>query len=125
MEKQIVSTSNAPAAIGPYSQAVIGNGTLYISGQLPIDPDTGTMSDDIVCQSVQSMKNVLNIVSAAGGTAENIVKCTLFIRDMAAFGAINEKYQTFFNEAPPARAVVEVSALPKGAMIEIEAIAVL
>ena len=90
MEKAIVSTAKAPAAIGPYSQAVIGNGTLYVSGQLPIDPATGAMPEDLKAQVAQSMKNVLALVEAAGGRSRNIVKCGLFIRDMEAFREINE-----------------------------------
>ena len=125
MEKKIISTTNAPAAIGPYSQAVVGNGTLYVSGQLPIDPATGVMPESLQEQVAQSMKNVMALVEAAGGTRDNIVKCGLFIRDMASFGDINEVYKTFFEAAPPARFVVEVSALPKGAQVEIEAIAAL
>ena len=125
MEKEIISTTKAPAAIGPYSQAVVGNGTLYVSGQLPIDPATGTMPQDLKAQVAQSMKNILALVGEAGGTAENIVKCGLFIRDMNAFGEINQAYQSFFGEGAPARFVVEVSALPKGAKVEIDAIAVL
>ena len=125
MEKEIISTTKAPAAIGPYSQAVVGNGTLYVSGQLPIDPATGIMPQDLKAQVAQSMKNILALVGEAGGTAENIVKCGLFIRDMNAFGEINQAYQCFFGEGAPARFVVEVSALPKGAKVEIDAIAVL
>ena len=89
MEKAIISTTKAPAAIGPYSQAVVGNGTLYVSGQLPIDPDTGVMPEDLKAQVAQSMKNILALVKAAGGTEKNIVKCGLFIRDMNSFGAPN------------------------------------
>ncbi|MDO4339524.1 MAG: Rid family detoxifying hydrolase [Eubacteriales bacterium] len=126
MTKKIVSTAAAPAAIGPYSQAVAAQGTaLYISGQLPVDPETGLMPEKIEDQTVQSMKNLISIVKAAGGSEKSIIKCTLFIRDMEAFSRINEKYQSFFEKEPPARAVVEVSSLPKGALIEIEAVAVL
>ena len=128
MNKQSIKTSMAPAAIGPYSQGVDAAGarTVYVSGQLPIDPGTGVMAEEgIESQTLQSMKNVLAVVEAAGGTADNIVKCTLFITDMTAFAAINAQYEKFFVSVPPARAVVEVAALPKNAMIEIEAIAVL
>ena len=127
MNKQALKTSMAPAAIGPYSQGVDAAGarTVYVSGQLPIDPGTGVMAEGIESQTLQSMKNVLAVVEAAGGTADNIVKCTLFITDMTAFAAINAQYEKFFGSVPPARAVVEVAALPKNAMIEIEAIAVL
>ena len=125
MSKRIVSTANAPAAIGPYSQAVVGNQTLYISGQLPIDPATGIMPDDLQSQVRQSMKNIFALVEAAGGKPEDVVKCGLYIRDMKAFASINEAYAAFFPENPPARFVVEVSALPKDAQVEIDAIAAL
>ena len=125
MDKKIIATDKAPAAIGPYSQAVAGNGTLYVSGQLPIDPATGVMPEDLKAQVTQSMKNVIALVEQAGGTAASIVKCGLFIRDMGRFGEINEAYQVFFPAEPPARFVVEVSALPKGAQVEIDAIAAL
>ena len=125
MEKAIVSTAKAPAAIGPYSQAVLGNGTLYVSGQLPIDPATGAKPEDLKAQVAQSMRNIMALVEAAGGSGENIVKCGLFVRDMGAFGEINQAYQSFFGEGAPARFVVEVSSLPKGAKVEIDAVAVL
>lgn len=125
MNKTIIQTPVAPAAIGPYSQATVGNHTLFISGQLPIDPETGVMPDDLQAQVRQSMRNVLALVAAAGGTAENVVKCGLFVRDMGAFGKINEAYSEFFQKDAPARFVVEVSALPKGAQVEIDAIAAL
>jgi 2-iminobutanoate/2-iminopropanoate deaminase len=125
MQKIIINTDAAPLAIGPYSQAVIGNGTLYVSGQLPIDPATGTIPDSIEEQVKNSINNMLTLVKEAGGTAENIVKCGLFIKDMSLFGKINEIYQGFFKENAPARFVVEVSQLPKGAQIEIDAVAAL
>jgi len=123
MEKQIITTDKAPAAIGPYSQAVLGNRALYVSGQLPIDPVKGTMPENLEAQVEQAMNNVLALVRQAGGTAENIVKCGLFIKDMKAFSRINDVYKMFFPNDPPARFVVEVSELPKGAQIEIDAIA--
>jgi len=125
MEKKIIITTKAPAAIGPYSQAVIGNGTLYVSGQIPIDPATGIMPEGLEDQVRQSLKNVLSLVKEAGGNASNVVKCGLFIRDMNAFGRINDVYKTFFDAEAPARFVVEVSSLPRGAQIEIDAIAAL
>lgn len=123
MATSVISTQKAPGAIGPYSQAKKANGFLFVSGQLPLDPKTGSMPDNVEEQAVQSMKNVLEIVKAGGGTAEDIVRCGLYVRDMNKFGAINEEYAKFFQKDPPARFVVEVSALPKGAQIEIEAIA--
>lgn len=122
MVTKVITTTKAPGAIGPYSQAKTANGFLFVSGQLPLDPQTGTMPDSVEEQTVQSMKNVLEIVKAAGGTAEGIVRCGLYVRDMSKFGAINAEYAKFFEKDPPARFVVEVSALPKGAQIEIEAI---
>ncbi|SMC73787.1 Rid family detoxifying hydrolase [Papillibacter cinnamivorans] len=123
MSKQVIQTDKAPAAIGPYSQAIVGNGTIYVSGQIPINPETGVMPETIEQQVAQSMKNVVTLVEKAGGSTETIVKCGIFIRNMADFPKINDVYATFFTCPPPARAVVEVSQLPKGAMVEIEAIA--
>lgn len=125
MALKIISTNQAPRAIGPYSQAKEVNGLVFISGQLPIDPETGKMPESIADQTAQSMKNVIAIVKAAGGAEKDILRCGLFIRDMANFGDINTVYAKYFEEDPPARAVVEVSALPKGAMIEIEAVAMI
>lgn len=118
-----VSTPMAPSAIGPYSQAKVAGGFVFVSGQLPMDPETGKMPETIEKQTAQSMKNVLAIVKAAGGTEKSIVRCGIFVRDMGCFGNINTEYAKFFEGEPPARFVVEVSALPKGASIEIEAIA--
>ena len=118
-----VSTPLAPSAIGPYSQAKAAAGFVFVSGQLPLNPETGVMPETIEEQTIQSMKNVLAIVKAAGGSEKSIVRCGINVRDMGRFGDINEAYGRFFEEEPPARFVVEVSALPKGASIEIEAIA--
>lgn len=118
-----IATPNAPGAIGPYSQAKTAGGFVFVSGQLPLDPATGTMPEGIQAQTVQSMKNVLAIIEAAGGTAQSIVRCGIYVRDMKLFGEINAAYASFFQDEPPARFVVEVSALPKDAPIEIEAIA--
>ncbi len=123
--KTIINTTKAPAAVGPYSQATIGNNTLYISGQLPINPETSEIPETLELQVTQSMKNIMAIVEEAGATAKDIVKCGLYIRDMSQFAVINKIYSSFFTEEPPARFVIEVSALPKGADVEIEAIAVL
>ena len=123
--KERIATEQAPAAIGPYSQGVRAAGLVITSGQLPIDPATGVMPEDLKAQVAQSMKNIIALVKAAGGDETNIVKCGLFIQDMNSFGLINEAYQSFFGEGAPARFVVEVSALPKGAKVEIDAIAAL
>ena len=122
MSPNTVSTPLAPGAIGPYSQGKAAHGFIFVSGQLPLDPETGIMPKDIQDQTIQSMKNILAIVKAAGGSEKSIVRCGIFVRDMERFGDINAAYAQFFEEDPPARFVVEVSALPKGA-IEIEAIA--
>ena len=123
MNLSTIVTPNAPGAIGPYSQAKMAAGFVFVSGQLPLDPATGVMPEGIQAQTIQSMKNVLAIIQAAGGTAESIVRCGIYVRDMKLFGEVNAAYGSFFQNDPPARFVVEVSALPKNAPIEIEAIA--
>lgn len=121
---KIISTDKAPAAIGPYSQAVEANGTLYVSGQLPICPETNAFpSDDIKELTRQSLKNIGTILEVAGYTFADVVKATVFIKDMADFAKINEAYAEFLGEAKPARACVEVACLPKNAKVEIEVIA--
>lgn len=122
--KKIIATPDAPAAVGPYSQAVEANGTLYISGQLPIDPATKSMPEGIQAQTLQSLKNVEAILKAAGYTKANVVKSTVLLQDIADFGAMNEVYASFYTENPPARVAYQVAALPMGAMVEIETIAV-
>jgi len=124
--KKIINTTNAPAAIGPYSQATIHNDTLYVSGQLPIDPATGELSTGDVSEQTQLvMKNLLAIIEAAGGKAENILKATILLTDMADFAAMNAVYGSFFASEPPARICYQVTALPKGAIVEIDAIVAL
>lgn len=120
-----VSTSKAPAAIGPYSQAVdSGAGLVFLSGQLPIDPATGSFPDGGVKeQTRQSLLNVQAILDAAGLSLANVVKTTVFLADMGDFAAMNEVYAQFFSEPFPARSAVAVKALPKGALVEIECIA--
>lgn len=118
-----IATSKAPSAIGPYSQAKSAAGFVFVSGQLPVDPETGAVPEGIKAQTIQSMKNVIEIIKAAGGTEKNIMRCGIYVRDMSLFGEINDAYASFFQEEPPARFVVEVSSLPKNAPIEIEAIA--
>ena len=122
--KQIISTSKAPAAIGPYSQATEAGGFLFISGQLPIDPTTGEFAPGAVAeQTRQSMKNIGAILEEAGCSFQNVVKTTVFLQSMDDFAAMNAVYSEFFTENCPARAAVEVARLPKGALVEIEAIA--
>ena len=121
-----IHTENAPAAIGPYSQAVKAEGTIYVSGQLPVDPATGEFAgDDIKTQTKQSLTNIKNILKEAGADMENVVKTTVLLSDISDFAAMNEVYATFFTEPVPARAAFQVAAIPKGAKVEIEAVAVL
>jgi len=121
--KKIISTPNAPAAIGPYSQGTVYNGTLYVSGQLPIDPATGELVTGNIGEATRvAMENVTAIVTAAGGHMKNMLKTTILLTDMADFAAVNEAYAKFFPENPPARACYQVCALPKGAQVEIEAV---
>lgn len=121
--KKNVSTPNAPAAIGPYSQAVELNGTVYVSGQLPVNPATGTMPDGIEAQTRQSLENIGAILKEAGLGFNDIVKTTVFMADLSMFGAMNAVYAEFFPESKPARACFQVAALPKAALVEIEAVA--
>lgn len=121
---QIIHTPNAPAAIGPYSQAVKAGSMLFVSGQIPIDPATGAFAgEDIVAQSRQSLTNVKNILEAAGYALTDVVKTTVLLADIADFAAMNAVYAEFFAENCPARACFAVKDLPKGALVEIEAIA--
>lgn len=120
-----VSTEKAPAAIGPYSQAVQAGNTVYVSGQLPIDPATGAFPATIEEQTRQSLTNCKAVLEAAGAAMENVIKTTVFLSDMNNFAAMNGVYATFFEGACPARSAVEVARLPKDALVEIECIAVL
>ncbi|WP_297093238.1 RidA family protein [Thermococcus sp.] len=127
MKKETVFTEKAPRPIGPYSQGVIAEGRfLFVSGQIPINPETGELvTGDIEKQARQAIENLLAVVRAAGGSAENVVKVTVYIRDMGEYSRFNEIYEEYFSKSKPARAVVEVSNLPKGVAVEIEAIAAL
>jgi 2-iminobutanoate/2-iminopropanoate deaminase len=124
--KKIINTSKAPAPIGPYNQAVLSNNTLYISGQIPLDPSNGQLiKDDIKRETLQCMKNLEAILKAAHMSFKDVVKATIFVKDMNRFSDINEVYGSFFNpEAAPARETVEVSNLPKFVNVEISMIAV-
>jgi 2-iminobutanoate/2-iminopropanoate deaminase len=125
MMKKIISTSEAPAALGPYSQAVRVGSTIYCAGQIPLDPKTGQIvTGGIEVQTRRVMDNVTAILKAEGLTCENIVKTTIFLVDLADFQTVNEIYGSYFEQAPPARSTVQVAALPKGARVEIEAIAI-
>ena len=119
-----ISTNNAPAAIGPYSQAIVAGDFLFASGQIPINPATGNVEAiDITGQAEQSMKNVGAILEAAGASYDKVVKTTCFLADIADFAAFNEVYAKYFEEPYPARSCVEVARLPKDVAIEIEAVA--
>ena len=123
--KRIISTTGAPGAIGPYSQAVEAGGTLYISGQVPIDPATGKMVEGgITEQTTQALKNIRAILTAAGYTMNDVVKSTCLLSDMSDFKAMNEVYSQFYTADQPARAAFAVKGLPLGALIEIETVAV-
>lgn len=124
--KVVVETSAAPQAIGPYSQAIKANGFLFISGQIPINPETGQMTAvDAVAQTKQVMENLSAILKAEGLGFGELVKTTIYLTDLTDFARVNEIYGEYFESAPPARATVQVAALPKGAKVEIEAIAAL
>ena len=124
--KNIVFTADAPAAIGPYSQAVKAGNTVYLSGQIGMNPATGELvSADVKEQTAQALKNMKAVLAAAGATVDNVVKTTVFLTDMADFQAVNAVYAETFASDAPARSCVAVAALPKGARVEVEAIAAL
>ena len=124
--KKIVNTTKAPAPIGPYSQAVIANNTLYVSGQIPLNPTTGELSNaDIAAETKQVMENLKAILTEAGVSFENVVKTTIFLTDMNNFGTVNTIYGSYFTAHFPARETVQVSRLPKDVNVEISVIATL
>ena len=122
--KKVISTQKAPAAIGPYSQAIEVNGMVYTSGVIPVIPETGEIPEGSTEQAKQALTNLSNLLEAAGTSMNNVVKTTVFIKEMNDFAAINEVYATFFEGEFPARSCVEVARLPKDVMLEIEAIAI-
>lgn len=122
--KNIISTEKAPGAIGPYSQAVRSDNMLFLSGQLPINSDTGLMPKTIEEQTGQSLENAKVIIESAGATMRDVVKTTVFLSDMGNFAKMNEVYKEFFTENYPARSAVEVARLPKDALVEIEMIVI-
>ncbi|MCE5205160.1 MAG: RidA family protein [Porphyromonadaceae bacterium] len=125
MDKKVISTNNAPAAIGPYSQAVEANGMLFLSGMLPIDPTTGYLvPGGIKEQTAQVFMNIKAVLSAAGANINNVVKTTVFLEDMSLFGVMNDVYAAQFSGTFPARSAFAVKTLPKNALVEIEVIAV-
>jgi 2-iminobutanoate/2-iminopropanoate deaminase len=123
--KKIISTSEAPAAVGPYSQAVRVGSTIYCAGQIPLDPKSGQIvPGDIGTQTRRVLDNIAAVLRSEGLTFENVAKTTIFLTDLSDFQTVNEIYGSYFKNQPPARSTVQVSALPKGANVEIEAIAV-
>jgi len=122
--KRIINTDKAPKAIGPYSQAIEVNGILYISGQIPVNPENGLIPDGIEAQTEQVMENIAAILTEAGYSFKDVVKSTCLLSDMVNFKAMNEIYGRYYNENPPARAAFAVKELPVGALVEIETIAI-
>ena len=124
MSRKIINTDKAPAAIGPYSQGVVIDGVLYTSMQIPLDPSTGNLIGKTASEQLkQCIENLNNIIVAAGANLNDVVKTTIYLTDMKQFNDINEIYSHYFSDNPPARGITEASALPKGALIAIEAIA--
>ncbi len=121
--KTVICTEKAPVAIGPYSQAIEVNGMVYTSGVIPVEPATGEIPDGIEAQAEQAIKNLMQLLQAAGSGAEQVVKTTVFIKDMNDFAKVNEIYAKYFTGDYPARSCVEVARLPKDVLIEIEAVA--
>ncbi len=122
--KNVIHTEKAPKAIGPYSQAIEINGMLFISGQVPVNPETGSIPEGITAQTEQVMKNIAAILDKAGYTFSDVIKSTCLLSDMSNFKAMNEVYGKYYSENPPARAAFAVKELPLGALVEIETIAV-
>jgi 2-iminobutanoate/2-iminopropanoate deaminase len=125
LQRKIISTEKAPAAVGPYSQAVQLGDLIYTAGQIPLVPETGQLiSDDIEEQTRQVMQNLTQVLAAAGSSMGNIIKTTIFVTNLGDFATINRVYGSFFSSDPPARSTVQVAALPLGAQVEIEVVAV-
>jgi len=122
--KKIISTDKAPAAIGPYSQAIEVNGLVFTSGMIPVNPKTGEIPQGIEAQADQAITNLVNLLQESGADIKNVIKTTVFIKDMNDFAKINEIYAAYFTDNYPARSCVEVARLPKDVLIEIEAVAV-
>ena len=124
MSKDVISTSNAPAALGPYSQAIRWGDLIFVSGQIPIDPATSqVVGDDVAAQTERVLQNLTAILEAAGASLGQVLKTTVYLRDLNDFGKMNEVYARFFCEQPPARATVQVARLPRDVSVEIEAVA--
>ena len=120
---KVISTKKAPAAIGPYSQALDMGGMVFVSGQIPVNPATGEMAEDVREQAAQSLTNLKTILAEAGLAMSDVIKTGVFLTDLHDFAAVNEVYASFFSEPYPARSCVQVAAIPKGAKVEIECIA--
>ena len=125
MDKTVIASENAPAALGPYSAGIATGKLAFLSGQLGLDPATGELAEGVVAQAEQALKNIEALLTAAGATFGNVVKTTVFLADIADFNAVNEVYGARFTEPYPARSAVQVAALPKGALVEIECIVAL
>jgi len=122
--REVISTTSAPASIGPFSQAIRAMGLVFVSGQVAMDPETGEVIDgDIAAQTDRTLKNLASVLAAAGSGLDKVVRCSVFLRDMNDFARMNEVYGKYFSSAPPARTTVEVSRLPRDARVEIDAIA--
>lgn len=124
-KRKVISTSQAPAAIGPYSQAIRAGKFVFASGQLGLDPSTGNLQEGIEAQTRQALANLQAVLAEAGAGVENVVKTTIFLADMAHFATVNNLYAQVFQSEPPARSTVQVAALPKNGLVEIEVIALL
>ena len=125
-DKKIINTNLAPKAIGPYSQAVLKDGWLFVSGQIPINPETNELvAGDIARQTEQVLNNLKGVIEAAGGQLSDVIKTTVYLKDMNEFGGLNEVYGRYFSGNPPARATIEAARLPKDVKVEIDAIAII
>lgn len=124
-KRTVIHTTNAPAAIGPYSQAVRAGKFLFASGQLGLDPASGNLAEGIEAQTRQALANLQAVLAEAGGSVDNVVKTTIFLADLGHFAAVNALYGEVFTHEPPARSTVQVAALPKGGLVEIEIVAIL
>lgn len=125
MNKRAISIPGAPAPIGPYSQAILANDTLYVSGQIPLNPSTGELvTENIEASTTQVMENLKALLNEAGMSFENVVKCSIFLKDLGNFNLVNDVYASYFTSTPPARETVEVARLPKDVQVEISCIAI-
>jgi 2-iminobutanoate/2-iminopropanoate deaminase len=122
--REVIATNDGPKAIGPYSQAIKANGLIFLSGQIPLDPSTQQLiSGDVAAQTERVLQNLAGVLKAAGSSLQQVVKTTVFLKNMSEFAAMNEVYGRYFTEAPPARSTVEVARLPKDVLVEIDVIA--